>query len=170
MSEQTPNAEFQSDLVATRVFDAPVERVWRYWTEPQLFSRWWGPEAWGVAKAEMDVRPGGKYLWCMRNPPEYQGPNPCNAGTFTEVVPHKLLRYAVNWSDDQGKVLTAAEAGMDMPDDFRHEIRFEALPDGRTIMTWTEYDLPLTLMFAYSYVGLWQSLNKMEAALKAERG
>ncbi len=171
MSEQTPTAEFRSDLVVTRVFDASVEEVWRYWTKPDLFARWWGGEGFGPAKVEMDVRPGGKYLWCMSFPTDYEGPSPCNTGTFEEVVPHKLLRYTAYWSDDQGKVLTAAEAGMtDMPDDFRDTVTFEGLPDGRTIMTWTEPDWPVNLAFAYSYAGMLQSLDKMEAALKAERG
>ena len=167
MSEQAPTDELRSDLVVTRVFDAPVEEVWRYFTEPERFSRWWGPVGFGVSKAEMDVRVGGKYVWCMSNPPEYQGSNPCNTGTFVEVVPHRLLRYTVNWSDDQGKALTAAEAGMkDVPDQFRNSITFEALPDGRTIMTWTEHDWPVNQMMALSYVGLSQSLDKMERALK----
>jgi len=171
MGEQTPETEFRSDMVVTRVLDAPVEEVWRYWTDPDRFARWWGPQGFGVAKAEMDVRVGGKYLWCMRPAAGYEGHNPCNAGTLTEVVPHKLLRYVTQWSDDQGKVLTAAEAGMPtMPDDFAETVKFEALPDGRTIMTYTEHDLPVNLMFAYSWVGMWQSLDKMEAALRAERG
>jgi len=171
MSEQQPQAEFRSDMVVTRVFDAPVEEVWRYWTDPERFARWWGPTGFGVAKADMDVRVGRKYLWCMTPPEGYLGPNPGNAGTFTEVVPGKLLRYVTQWSDDQGKALTADEAGMpDMPDDFSETVKFEALPDGRTIMTYIEHDLPVNLMFAYSWVGMWQSLDKMEAALKADRG
>jgi len=31
------------DMVLTRTFDAPVEAVWRAWTEPELVKRWWGP-------------------------------------------------------------------------------------------------------------------------------
>jgi len=31
------------DLVFARVFDAPVERVWQAWTDPEQVMRWWGP-------------------------------------------------------------------------------------------------------------------------------
>ena len=31
------------DLVVTRTFDAPVERVWRAWTESEDVKQWWGP-------------------------------------------------------------------------------------------------------------------------------
>ena len=29
----------------TRVFEAPRERVWREWTEPERFADWFGGEA-----------------------------------------------------------------------------------------------------------------------------
>ena len=32
------------DIVVSRVFDAPRERVWEAWTEPGLIKKWWGPE------------------------------------------------------------------------------------------------------------------------------
>ena len=47
----------------TRVFDAPRERVWKEWTEPERFADWFGGTEWKVpmATVSMDVRPGG--LW-----------------------------------------------------------------------------------------------------------
>ncbi len=32
------------DLVLTRVFDAPVERVWKAWTDPEHVMQWWGSD------------------------------------------------------------------------------------------------------------------------------
>lgn len=31
-----------NEFVITRVFDAPRELVFRAWTEPEHFARWWG--------------------------------------------------------------------------------------------------------------------------------
>jgi hypothetical protein len=31
-------------LVVTRVFDAPVEQVWKAWFDPSYVMQWWGPE------------------------------------------------------------------------------------------------------------------------------
>jgi uncharacterized protein YndB with AHSA1/START domain len=53
------------DLVFTRVFDAPVEEVWRAWTEPEYVKQWWGPDGFTAPLAEMDVREGGTSLVCM---------------------------------------------------------------------------------------------------------
>ena len=51
----------------TRVFDAPRERVWREWTEPERFADWFGgPEAEvPLATVSMDVRPGGTWRATM---------------------------------------------------------------------------------------------------------
>lgn len=42
-----------------RVFEAPIEMVWRMWTEPKLFRSWYGPMGMSVPVAEMDVTIGG---------------------------------------------------------------------------------------------------------------
>ena len=49
------------DLVFERVFDAPRERVWRAFTDPNEIPRWWGPHGTTTRVAEMDLRPGGKW-------------------------------------------------------------------------------------------------------------
>ena len=62
VSEQT------KDLVIERIFDAPREQVWQAWTDPELFMRWWGPSNFTSPSCRMDVRPGGSYIWSMRDP------------------------------------------------------------------------------------------------------
>jgi uncharacterized protein YndB with AHSA1/START domain len=47
------------ELVATRVFAAPRELIWKVWTEPQHIARWWGPSGFTSTIEAMDVRPGG---------------------------------------------------------------------------------------------------------------
>jgi uncharacterized protein YndB with AHSA1/START domain len=34
----------KGDLVVSRVLDAPVEQVWKAWTDPGQVMRWWGPK------------------------------------------------------------------------------------------------------------------------------
>jgi len=50
----------------TRIFEAPRERVWREWTEPEAFADWFG----GVLQVplgsvSMDVREGGTWRLTM---------------------------------------------------------------------------------------------------------
>jgi len=52
------------ELVVTRTFNAPPATVFKAWSQPELFQRWWVPRsATGVSlvSCEMDVRTGGKY-------------------------------------------------------------------------------------------------------------
>jgi uncharacterized protein YndB with AHSA1/START domain len=51
----------------TRVFEAPRERVWREWTEPQRFADWFGGPTSEVPldTVAMDVRPGGAWRLTM---------------------------------------------------------------------------------------------------------
>lgn len=35
----------QRELIVTRIFDAPRERVFRAWTDPKQAVQWWGAEA-----------------------------------------------------------------------------------------------------------------------------
>ena len=54
-----------STYVLERVFDAPRELVWKGWTEPELFARWYGPRAETVVHRS-DLEPGGLWLVEMR--------------------------------------------------------------------------------------------------------
>lgn len=75
-------------LTLDRTFDAPVEKVWRCWSEPKLLEQWFCPKPWFVTHAVMDLRPGGE-MSCTMNGPE--GEKFPNIGVFLEVVPMKKL-------------------------------------------------------------------------------
>lgn len=57
------------EITVTRVLDAPRERVWRAWTEPEQLARWWSPRGWTVPleTITMDVRPGGAFRVTLVN-------------------------------------------------------------------------------------------------------
>ena len=69
MSEQTPATADQHVLI-TRVFDAPRERVFQAWTDPETLAAWYGPEHVDVPRdrIEIDLRVGGRYQLTMLAP------------------------------------------------------------------------------------------------------
>jgi uncharacterized protein YndB with AHSA1/START domain len=75
-------------LTLERVLDAPVEKVWRCWTEPKLLEQWFCPKPWFVTNAVLDLRAGGE-MSCVMNGPE--GESFPNMGVYLEVVPMKKL-------------------------------------------------------------------------------
>jgi uncharacterized protein YndB with AHSA1/START domain len=56
----------------TRVFEAPRERVWSEWTEPEPFADWFGGPTCEIPldSVAMDVRPGGAWKLTMYAPPD----------------------------------------------------------------------------------------------------
>jgi uncharacterized protein YndB with AHSA1/START domain len=55
-------------IVASRVFDAPRDQVFRMWTEPAHLERWWGPRGFTITIHQIDVRPGGEWSFTMHSP------------------------------------------------------------------------------------------------------
>lgn len=55
-------------LSVTRAFNAPVEKVWRAWTEAEQLDKWWAPRPWRAITKSMDFTPGGFWLYCMAGP------------------------------------------------------------------------------------------------------
>jgi len=66
----TKNFVFETDLAAkkiyiTREFEAPVEKVWRAWTEPALIKKWIAPKPWRAETKTWDFTVGGVWLYAM---------------------------------------------------------------------------------------------------------
>jgi uncharacterized protein YndB with AHSA1/START domain len=78
----------EHELVLTRLIDAPREKVFRAWTEPELIKQWFAPHPWTTPSAATDVRPGGSSLIVMRSP---EGKDFPNRGIYLEVVKNERL-------------------------------------------------------------------------------
>lgn len=77
------------ELVLTRDFAAPRERVFAAWTDVRQASRWWGPRDFTMLSCEMDVRPGGAWRRRMRAP---DGSVIEKRGVYREVAaPERLV-------------------------------------------------------------------------------
>jgi uncharacterized protein YndB with AHSA1/START domain len=49
----------ESEILITRVVDAPRDLVFKAWTEPERVKRWWGPNGFTTPVCTIDLRPGG---------------------------------------------------------------------------------------------------------------
>jgi uncharacterized protein YndB with AHSA1/START domain len=86
-TQATINPEL--DLVFERSIDAPPRLVWEALTKPEHLKEWYMPKAWGrVARAEMDVRPGGIFRIVIAGEDGQEFPN---LGCFLDVVPMERL-------------------------------------------------------------------------------
>jgi uncharacterized protein YndB with AHSA1/START domain len=155
------------DMVLTRIFDAPVEAVWKAWIEPDLIKRWWGPTGFTAPVAEMDVRVGGTSLVCMRAPAEFGGADMYNTWTYTVVEPMTRLEFVHRFSDEHGTPLDPSTLGLPpgIPTEVRHVLTFRALDGGRTGFTVTESGYASPDVVEISRGGMEQCLEKLAAAL-----
>ena len=92
----------ETEVVLTRVFDAPRELVFRTWTEPRHLARWWGPRDFTNPVCELDVRIGGKIFIEMRAPDGTVYPM---TGTFREIVVPERLVFTAIVEDRNGHAL-----------------------------------------------------------------
>jgi uncharacterized protein YndB with AHSA1/START domain len=132
------------DIVVTRIFDAPVELVWKAWTDSEHVMKWWGPDYFTSPSAKMDVRVGGTSLVCMRAPQDFGGMDMYSTWVYKEIVPLKRLEFIQNLSDENGNLLDPAKLGLppEFPKDTRTVVNFKDLGNGKTEMTVTEYNMP----------------------------
>jgi uncharacterized protein YndB with AHSA1/START domain len=134
LTEFVAAAGGQPSLVISRIFHAPVERVWRAWTETEQIKQWWGPEHFTAPVAKIDFREGGKYHYAMRDP---DGNDYWSTGKFVEIVPHQRIVYTDSFADAEGNVIPATTFGMgdDYPDVTTATVTFEDIGEGRTRLT-----------------------------------
>ncbi len=158
----------KEDLVVTRIIDAPVELVWKAWTEPEHVMRWWGPKYYTSPSCKIDLREGGKFLFCMRAPQDQGGQDMYNTGIYKKIVPMERLEFIMSMADKDGNTVDPTAVGM--PPDFPKEVRmvvvFKSIRGNMTELTVTEYDWPVSPMFVYALAGMQQSIDKLSASLK----
>ena len=58
----------KKQMTVTREFNAPVDQVWKAWTDSNLLDKWWAPKPWKAKTKSMDFRPGGSWLYAMAGP------------------------------------------------------------------------------------------------------
>ena len=111
------------DLVLERIIEAPREKLYEAWTDPELMKQWFVPKPWSLSRVESDVRAGGASLIVMRSPEGQEFPN---KGVYLEVVPNQRLvftdAYTGAWEPSDKPFMTVV-------------VSFDDLGGGRTRYT-----------------------------------
>ena len=76
------------EITITAFLPAPIEVVWRVWTEPQHIANWWGPNGFTNEIHQMDVEPGGVWRLTMKGP---DGKTYPNRSIFQEIEPYQKI-------------------------------------------------------------------------------
>ena len=100
----------KKELSFERSYAAPIETVWRAWTQAEMLREWWGPEKTVIPECEVDPRVGGTIRIVTEAGQEmgkYQGTRWPMEGTFTVVEEHARLSFdARSWTEGEEATTT----------------------------------------------------------------
>jgi uncharacterized protein YndB with AHSA1/START domain len=136
-----------------RDFDAPRDRVFRAWVEPDLVAQWLGPKSTEMRIDDWEARTGGKYRYAaVRNGEEIA----TFYGSFHEVRPHERLVQTFTWEG--------------MPDGVSLDtMTFEDLGDGRTrtigLSVVDSFEGRDGILASGMEVGVYEGYEKLDALL-----
>jgi uncharacterized protein YndB with AHSA1/START domain len=138
-------------LTIKRRFKAPPEKVFRAWTDPERLNRWMGGPEIATARAETDVRVGGRYRVVMQKAGDSEQHDV--SGVYREVIPNERLVFTWAWktTPERESLVT---------------ITFKADGDG-TLMTFTHeqfFDEDARDRHQHGWNGSFEKLEKYFAA------
>ncbi len=99
--ENNSKTEFVTDLqnkkvTITRAFDAPLENVWRAWTERDLLDQWWAPKPFIAKTKSMDFKVGGRRFYAMVSP---KGQEHWSVQKYTSISPKTNFKMMNAFAD-----------------------------------------------------------------------
>lgn len=152
------------DMVVTRTIEAPRERVWRAWSDPDEVMAWWGPQGFTSPMCRMDFREGGTTLVAMRSD---QGWELVNSWKYRSIEPMDRIEFVQGFADAEGNPVSPAELGLPptIPDEVRHVVTFSEIDEATTELTVHEFGYPDEQIVQVSRAGMEQVLDKLATML-----
>ena len=96
------------DVILCRIIDAPREKVFAAFADPEKLKQWWAPRPWATPIAEYDFRSGGASRIVMEGPNGERFDMP---GVFLEVIPNEKVvftdAYSKPWEPREKSFMTA---------------------------------------------------------------
>jgi uncharacterized protein YndB with AHSA1/START domain len=141
------------EIVNTRIFPVPRERLFAMFSDPDELAGWWGPSGFTNTFHEFDFRPGGKWRFTMHGPDlkDYE-----NEKTFVEVAKPERIVF------DHFETMHG----------FRMTMSYEPLGEGRaTRLTWQmdfKDDSGNEKLKDFIAVANEQNFDRLEARLQAK--
>ncbi len=130
-----------------RVFAAPVEKVFKAFTDADAMSSWIPPYGFVCKVHGMDVKIGGTYKMTFTNFTTGNGHS--FGGQYLEIVPNELLKYTDQFDDPNlpGQMITT--------------INFKKVLCGTELFA-TQEGIPDAIPVEMCYLGWQDSLDKLK--------
>jgi uncharacterized protein YndB with AHSA1/START domain len=154
----------QRELVITRVFDAPLELVWKQWSESERLMCWWVPKGLSWPHRRIELRVGGTYLYCMRSS---DGKDFWSTGAYRET--DMPSGSSAPFTGEKENVIRASYYGMqgDWPLELLVTVSFEEHA-GKTLFSLRHAGIPPGQMFESTETIWSELLDKFAENLKKD--
>lgn len=146
----TPGLKF------TRLLDAPLDLVFKAWTEPERLAEWWGPAGMELEVLKFDLRPGGIFHYSMTVP--HNGFQMFGRFTFQEIIAPQRLVFINSFADAEGNIIPAPIVE-NFPLEIRNVLTLEE-QDGKTRMTLQGGPIRANEAEIATYQGMTASMEK----------
>lgn len=93
-----------------RSLQAPLDRVWRAWSDPAQFGQWWGPKGCTLKVQKMDFVEGGEFHYAMTWP---GAPDMWGKFVYGRIVPMQSIEWINSFSNEAGEITRAPFPGME---------------------------------------------------------
>ena len=105
-TDMTHEARITTDLtgkkiIVTRAFNAPVEKVWRAFTERAILDQWWAPKPWTIEAVAQEFRGGG--FWHFRMS-DQEGRKVHWRVDYVDIAPHACITTTGGPCDEKGNL------------------------------------------------------------------
>lgn len=101
------------EIRVERIFDAPRDRVFAVYTDPDLIPQWWGPRRLTTRVDKMDVRTGGDWRFVCT---DSDGSEMGFRGAYREVTPPERIVQTFEWEPMAGHVSVETATFEDLGD------------------------------------------------------
>lgn len=130
-----------------RVFMAPVEKVFKAFTDADSMASWLPPYGFVCKVHRMDFKIGGSYKMTFTNFTTGNGHS--FGGEYLEIIPNKLLKYTDQFDDSNlpGQIITTIE--------------FKKVLNGTELFA-TQEGIPDAIPAEMCYLGWQESLDKLK--------
>jgi uncharacterized protein YndB with AHSA1/START domain len=154
---ESKNSPADRQLTVSRIIDAPLEMVWKAWTDPEQLKQWWGPKGFTNPVCQWEPEPGKKILIHMQGPDGITYPMD---GEFLSIRKPEELVFKSGALDKNGKrlfevlnTINFAKKG-DRTELTMHAVVTHAGPEAEPYLSGMD-------------AGWGQSLDKLEALISA---
>ena len=113
-SSAEPEVHGRASVTINRLMDAPVDLMWRVWTEAEHLKAWWGPNVFTAPVVEVDLRVGGRLHIIMRAP---DGLEHAADAVFQEIDPPTRLVWTMDAVSLTGETLLKSRTTITMSDE-----------------------------------------------------